>query len=286
MIVQITRTKNELFLIKELLPIWQRYADGFVFYDDHSTDGTFEYLNENREKYNILEIIRNEIEDNYTQKLKIETDSRQPLYDIAIKYSNKLICCDSDEYLDGSITKDQLENILSVHPDSIFNLKWVQYTSKNEVRVDGPWGNNYKVRTGSYSSRGDFGIVQMHSLHLPPAKNTYTIPPDMLFIAHLQWLDKRWVGVKQYFWKINDYVNKTVHGAQVTDAAAYDVSVNNFNWSYSVAPIELKVDADIYSKQDLKTNYKLKFIKQYTNELNIPNLGDWGLGIHEYCLKK
>ena len=45
MIVQITRTKNELFLIKELLPIWQRYADGFVFYDDHSTDGTFEYLN-------------------------------------------------------------------------------------------------------------------------------------------------------------------------------------------------------------------------------------------------
>ena len=74
MIVQITRTKNELFLIKELLPIWQRYADGFVFYDDHSTDGTFEYLNENREKYNILEIIRNEIEDNYTQKLKIESN--------------------------------------------------------------------------------------------------------------------------------------------------------------------------------------------------------------------
>ncbi len=32
MIVQITMTRNELFLIKEMLPQWQKYADGFVFH--------------------------------------------------------------------------------------------------------------------------------------------------------------------------------------------------------------------------------------------------------------
>ena len=40
MIIQITMTKNELFLLKEMLPIWQKYADAFVFMDDDSTDGT------------------------------------------------------------------------------------------------------------------------------------------------------------------------------------------------------------------------------------------------------
>ena len=52
MIVQITLTRNELFLIKEMMPLWQKYADGFVFMVDRSTDGTYEYLMENKEKFN------------------------------------------------------------------------------------------------------------------------------------------------------------------------------------------------------------------------------------------
>jgi hypothetical protein len=286
MIVQITRTKNEAFLIKEMLPLWSKYADGFVFYDDGSTDDTVSFLKENKDKYNILEIIEGDKDEDYIKKLKMETDERQPLYNAAYKYSNKIICCDSDEYLDGSLTKEDLENLLDSKPDTIFNLQWVQYTSKNTTRVDGPWGNNFKVRVGSYSTQGDFGTAQMHSLHLPPAGKSEAIHPSQLFIAHLQWLSKRWVGVKQYFWKINDYVNKTIHKAEVIDATAYDASVNNFNWQYSQYPIELKVDEKIYDKQDMKTNYKLEYIKKYTRELNIPNLGDWGMGIHEYCLKE
>jgi hypothetical protein len=53
MIVQITITRNELFLIKKMMPLWQKYADAFVCMDDRSTDGTYEYLIENKEKYNI-----------------------------------------------------------------------------------------------------------------------------------------------------------------------------------------------------------------------------------------
>ena len=58
MIVQITITRNELFLLKEMLPIWKKYSDGFVFYVDNSTDGTYEFLEENKEKYNILSILK------------------------------------------------------------------------------------------------------------------------------------------------------------------------------------------------------------------------------------
>ena len=41
MIVQITKTRNEKFLIEDMLPIWKKYADGFVFLDDRSNDGTY-----------------------------------------------------------------------------------------------------------------------------------------------------------------------------------------------------------------------------------------------------
>lgn len=285
MIVQIIRAKNELFLIKEMLPVWQKYADAFVFFDDHSTDGSYEFLLENKDKYNIVEILREEAEDDYINKLKIETDSRQPLYEAALKYSSNIICCDADEYLDGSLTKEELEEILNNNKDTVFALQWIQYTGKNQIRIDGPWGYNFKVRVGSYIKTESLGHAQMHSLHLPPAKNTSSFPPEKLFIAHLQWLDKRWVGVKQYFWKINDYVNKTIHNAQVMDKTAYDVSVNNFAWQYKEFYPTLKIDENIFSKQNIKENYKLKFIKEYTQKLNIPNLGDWGMGIHEYCIK-
>ena len=86
-----------------------------------------------------------------------------------------------------------------------------------------------------------------------------------------------------YFWKINDYVNSKIHGAEVIGAAAYDVSVNNFSWAYSDYNVDLKVDSKIYSKQDMRSNYKLQYIKKYTQELDIPNLGDWGMGIYEFC---
>tara|TARA_R100000951_G_scaffold15632_2_gene12330 strand:+ start:3824 stop:4684 length:861 start_codon:yes stop_codon:yes gene_type:complete len=286
MIVQVTMTKNELFMLKAMLPHWQKYADGFVFYDDYSTDGTYEFLMDNKEKYNILEVLREDKAHNYTEDLWMETNKRQPMFDAAYKYSSKIICCDTDEYLDGTFTKEELEQVLDSNPDTNLSLQWIQYTGKNQIRVDGPWAHNFKVRAGSYIERGDLGNVQMHSLHIPPAGKSIMINPEKLFIAHLQWLSKRWVGVKQYFWKVNDYVNSTIHGAQVMGSSAYDVSVNNFAWSYKEFPVDLKLDEKIYDQQNMLSNYKLDYIKKYTTELNIPNLGDWGMGIHEYCLKE
>lgn len=278
MIVQITMTRNELFLIKEMMPLWQKYSDGFVFMLDRCDDGTLEYLTENKEKFNILSIISSEIDesDGTTQ---IESNIRQRLYDEGFKHSGKIICMDSDEYLDGTLTKE-LETWLDNNPDTLLHTQWIQYTNTNEIRVDGPWRFNLKDRIASYSTRAEFKTMQMHLEHLPVPKNQARVLVPMLFIAHLQWLDKKTVAIKQYFWKITDYVVNKRFGTTTASASAYDASVNNFDWEYNSFDFPLKVRYDVYSKENLTTSYKCKFIKDKIKEFNIPNLNDWGMGIH------
>lgn len=277
MITQITITKNELYLMKEMMPLWRRYADAFVFMLDECDDGTEEWLTENREKYNIVSILQVGKHDNV---LRMESDIRQRLFDEAYRHSNHIICLDTDEYLDGSVTKEQLENILSENEDTLIQLHWIQYTGKNQIRVDGPWRYNLKDRVASYKTRGIFKRFQMHSEHLPEPTKQGFIDVPFLFIAHIQWLDKPTVAVKQYCWKVFDFVNKTVYHAATTPPAAYDASVNNFVWEYSEFPIPLKVSAEIYQSHDITTSFKYKFIKDSIKKYNIPNLNDWGMGIH------
>ena len=278
MIVQISMVRNELHLIKEFLPIWSSYADGFVFLCDECTDGTVDYLNKVKDQFNILEIlVRDKNTDN---SLWIETDIRGKLFDTARKYSNKIICLDADEYLDGLMTKSELENLLDNSQDTVFHLQWIQYTSVNSIRIDGPWKNNIKDRIGSYNSDCKFSYAQMHSTHLPIPKNQSAIDPNKLFISHLQWIDKNYVAIKQYYWKVIDYVNNKLHGIDVAGTEAYDVSVNNFNWEEEYFDFPLKVKPDIFENILNKDNYRVDHIVQESKKYNIPNLGDWGYNIH------
>lgn len=278
MIIQITRIKNEVFLLEEMFPVWSKYADAFVFLDDQSDDGTYEFLLKNKEKYNIISVLRSEEK---KLDLVIESNERQMLFDEALKYSNKIICLDADEYLDGKLDKMQLSNILDNNPDTLICLPWIQYVSKNQIRVDGPWRNNFKDRIGSYSKECKFIKAQMHSEHLPnPGKVAYS-NAETLFISHLQWLDKKVVAIKQYFWKITDYVNKLKFNCETVPSSAYDASVSNFDWTCEDFPFELKVNPKIYSFLDMENNYKYKFIKENIKKYDIPNLNDWGMGIHK-----
>jgi hypothetical protein len=283
MIVQMTLTRNECFLIKEMLPLWKRYADGFVFMVDKTTDDTIEYLNSVKEEYNILEILHTD----YSDPKNLETNWRQKLFDTARKYTNKIICCDTDEYIDGTATKEELEHFLDNAKNSTVQLQWIQYTGKNQIRVDGPWRVNFHDRMGVYNDPARFENQWLynHTSHMPPTSNNIRVDPKHLFIAHLQWLDKRWVGIKQYYWKIWDYVNHLEHGANILNRGDYDVSVANFDWQYEHFDTPLKLSENIYSTQSVEDNYKLKYIVEQTNKYNIPNLNDWGMGIYEYCLK-
>lgn len=278
MIVQITMVRDELLLIKELLPVWKKYADGFVFFTDTCTDGTVEYLRQVKDEFNILEIL--EFEES-SKQLKVETDNRQLLFDTARKYTDKIICLDADEYLDGTFTKEDLNELLKSSSNTVFHLQWVQYTSGTTIRVDGPWANNYKDRIGVYTGDCKFAPMQMHSTHLPIPTNQQVIDPQSLFVAHLQWLDKNYVGIKQYFWKVVDYVNNKVHGIEVTGASAYDASVNNFDWQEEYFSYKLKIRKDIFEDITNSQNYRVDWIKNQIKDHNIPNLGDWELNIHE-----
>lgn len=282
MIIQMTRTRNEAFLIKEMLPVWKRYADGFVFICDTCTDDTIDFLTANKEKYNIIEIL--ETDKNVSMEV-YETSCRQKLFDAARKYSNKIICMDTDEYLDGAATKEQLEAILDQHPNTAFWCQWIQYTSKNQRRVDTFWRELFHDRVGNFNEGAQFGNAFSHSGHIPATSKAIKVDPNHLFIAHLQWLDKRWVGIKQYFWKVWDYVNHKEHGVNIINVSDYDVSVNNLNWQYEDFSTDLKVRADIYSTQKVEDNYKLQYIIEQTKKHNIPNLGDWGMGIYEFAIK-
>jgi hypothetical protein len=280
MIVQITVARNEKILIEELFPLWDKYVDGFVFLiDKRTTDNTIEYLNKVKDKYNILEILETNPTGDGT-KCPIETDYRQLLFDTAKKYSNKIICLDADEYLDGSLSKNELESLLDNHQDTVFHLKWVQYTSVNTIRVDGPWKNNLKDRIGIYNSDCKFQHTQMHSTHLPIPPNQLVIPPEKLFIAHLQWLDKTYVAIKQYYWKVEDYVNNKLYGVEVAGNEAYNQSINDFEWEEEYTFNLLKINPNLISNLATHNNYRLPIIKERTKIHNIPNLGDWGLNIH------
>jgi len=281
MIVQITMTKNEVFLLKEMLPIWQRYADAFVFMDDGSTDGTYEFLSENKEKYNILEILKTKIEPGNIDFF--ESISRQQMFDEAFKHTGNIICLDTDEYLDGTLDKNQLEELLNNNKDVLFYTNWIQYTNKNEIRVDGKWAAHPCDRVGSYSKRHIYKPKQTHGEHIPTPETTFHINVPHLFVSHLSWLSsKRSIAIKQYHYKIWDYVNNLIHKVDIIDPTEYDRSVNNFNWTCIPFPFELKVPTNIYDERDktIENGYPFKYIKENVKKYNIPNLNDWGFEIH------
>jgi hypothetical protein len=276
MIVQIVMARNEHVLIKELLPVWKKYADGFVFLLDRCTDSSLEYLQEVKDQYNILEIL---FKGHAENDLIIETDIRQRLFDAAYKYSSKIICLDADEYLDGPMTKQELHDLLDQNKDTVLHLQWMQYTSCNTVRVDGPWRTNFKDRIGNYSQPSKFETKQNHSTHLPFSKANIGVDPSRLFIAHLQWLDKLYVAIKQYYWKVMDYANNKQFGVEIVGSKAYDESVNNFEWEEEYTLYPLKISQHVIIKMAVKNNYRLEYIREMTKKLSIPNLGDWGFNI-------
>jgi hypothetical protein len=279
MIVQISLTRNELFLIKKMLPLWQKFCDAFVFMVDDSEDGTWEFLEQNKEKYNILSILKT---NRKNDQLIVESEIRQRLFDEARKHSDKIICLDTDEYLDGYMTKEKLEKLLDENKNTVFHLRWMQYTEKFKVRVDGPWRCIWSAdRIGSYEEPCFYNYRSMHSTHLPIPKNTVKMEINDLFVAHLQWLDKKSVALKQYYWKITDYVNRKLFNANTVLPSDYDNSVNNFNWTNEFFQFPLKVSSDLFTEdRDITKDYKWQFVKENVKKYDIPNLNDWGMEIH------
>jgi hypothetical protein len=279
MIIQYTMAKNELHFIKELLPIWSKYADGFIFLLDTCTDGSYEYLQSVQEQFNIKEILKlnRSISGKKIEKVP-ENTIRQLAFNKAKKYSNKIICLDADEYLDGQWTKNELENYLGNNENCVLFLQWIQYTNKNTIRTDEPWKVNFKDRIGNYKSNFFIEKKYKHTTHLPIPNTIKNIELNNLFIAHLSWVNKIESAIKQYYWKIDDYVMHKNLSIEIIDIKEYDISTNNFEWQEEMFDYDLKIELPIKYP---KFNWKLDMIKKWTKDYNVPNLGDWGYNILE-----
>jgi hypothetical protein len=92
------------------------------------------------------------------------------------------------------------------------------------------------------------------------------------------------VATKQYYYKIEDYVNRLKFNAEVVPAVEYDKSVNWDSWKYVSVDFPLKIREDIYRDQDISQTHKYKFMKEQIRKHNIPNLNDWGMEIHQQFL--
>ena len=44
----------------------------------------------------------------------------------------------------------------------------------------------------------------------PIPENQLALDPTKLFIAHMQWIDKTFVAIKQYFWKVMLIIIKNI----------------------------------------------------------------------------
>ncbi len=125
-----------------------------------------------------------------------------------------------------------------------------------------------------------FKRAQTHSTHLPITEKQLIVDPEKLFISHLQWLNNNYVAIKQYFWKVTDYVNNKKYGVEIVGNAAYDSSVNNFDWEEEYYDYPLKIRDDIFEDELNSKNYRVDSIIKNTKKYEIPNLGDWGYNIH------
>ena len=278
-IIQMTLTRDELYLLEDLIPIWTEHADGFVFMLDNCTDGTYEFLMDNREKYNIHSVLQTGLDEN---EFRQEHTVRETLFKEARKFSSKITCLDTDEYFDGVWDKKFLHGVLDGNPDVCIFTNWLQYVDRDNVRVDGPWDNAMQDRLCNYTGDVAFKEKQRHAEHMPrEGLETDQVKPPNFFISHLQWLDKPTVALKQYYWKVTDYVNNLKSGCDIAKVTDYDESVNDFKWETAKIPIPLKVSPEIYKKVNLEETYKYKEVKRLIKEYNVPNLCDWGMNIHE-----
>ena len=72
------------------------------------------------------------------------------------------------------------------------------------------------------------------------------------------------MAIKQYYWKVFDYVNKERFKIGVVGNTAYDNSVNNFNWIETNFDYKVKIDISIFDEMCDTNNYRLEYIKNKT----------------------
>lgn len=265
------QVKNEALLLEEVLPEWDSYPiDHFVFYDDGSTDGTREVIEEQLEPDRFTILSDPDLEkfhEAHNRSAMLE-HSRENKADVVISI-------DADELLTEPFLDHFDEMMTEATKYKLYTFQWNLVDGMTQYRTDPAYFGNYRDFIFPMASTGkfDMSLGQYHSPRTPPIDLSATRLPDDYGFVHLQSIDVRFYALKQLWYKTFEYVE---YGKSVDDInAAYDPVVNGLDF----CPVDLP--AHILFWDTLDTSVFSKVADQrgwvdYIKENSVPELITFG----------
>ena len=259
-----TMMKNEEDLLKEVLPIWEKYpVDKFVFYDDNSEDNSIDVIKSilPKDRYEIL----NDHRDTFS-----ESHNRQKMLDYSRnKKVDFVFSIDVDELLSTNMLNN-FDNFLNIYNTSNLLLFWYNVVngSLSYYRNDPQYTNNYRSFILPLNKTNNLDLTQW-KYHTPrvPSVNLPTMTLKKYGVIHLQALDKEFYAIKQLWYKHHEFVNYG-HSIEYINNR-YDPVVNNLNFNEVETPKDIiegiNFDVKVFKSLIKKKGY-LDFIKKNYNK--------------------
>ena len=230
-----TMVKNEELLLKEVLPIWQKYpVDKFVFYNDNSTDNTEEVIR------SILEPERYEIINDHLPKFHEAKQRDSMLTYSRFDDADYVLSIDADELLSANLAND-LGYFLKNYETTDIWLFWynVVNESLNYRRNDPQYVNNYRSFILPMKHTGNFDLSQW-KYHTPrvPYVNLPKQVTKNYGIIHLQAMNTEFYSCKQLWYKHHEFVE---YGHSVEEInRRYDSATNLLDFKEVETPDKIR----------------------------------------------
>jgi len=260
--------KDEELLLREILPIWEKYPiDEWVFYDDNSTDKTVELIkNIFGNKATILNDKLEKFHEAHHRSRMFEY-SREAGADYAI-------AIDADELMSTSLL-DNFHEVLGTN--SKYNIMYYWYNVVGDLghfRQDPMYEKNYRTFIIPIASAGRFDMNnwKYHTPRTPPISLPAVTTKELGFI-HLQSINKKFYALKQLWYK--HYEHKEYGHSIEQINSRYDPVVHGLDFMEQVTPRKIiegiSFDASVYDKMAETKSYK-----QYILENKVDTLVTFG----------
>jgi glycosyltransferase involved in cell wall biosynthesis len=265
------QVKDEALLLEEVLPEWDSYPiDHFVFYDDGSTDGTREVIEEQLESDRFTILADPDLEkfhEAHNRSAMLE-HSRENKADVVISI-------DADELLTEPFLDHFDEMMTEATKYKLYTFQWNLVDGMTHYRTDPAYFGNYRDFIFPMASTGkfDMSLGQYHSPRTPPIDLSTTRLPDDYGFVHLQSVDVGFYALKQLWYKTFEYVEYGKSPAEIN--AGYDPVVNGLDFCAADLP------SHILFWDTLDTSVFARIAEQrgwidYINEYSVPELITFG----------
>ena len=251
--------KNEEILLTHLLPIWESYPiEKFVFFNDHSTDGTVELI---KKILGGRAVIINNTLDKFH-----ESYNRSNM----LEYSRgngatHVIAFDCDELLSYNFV-EHFDELIKFYDEYDLWLYWFNVVggTLGKIRNDSSYADNYRsfILPLKHTGQFDLNLWQYHTPRVPSTYLPNAVTKDV-GVIHLQAINRKFYALKQLWYKTYEYKE---YGKSVGEInATYDPVVNGLNFCEVDTPDyivgDLSFDASVFDEILSNLNY-VEYIKE------------------------